>query len=83
LKSAKDDPNSIFADETFVGKIIKKEAKEGGILMGKGHTKLLNEVKGNHKVKLKKNIDETIKVFEEDSRSSVHKDAENKEVNKA
>lgn len=25
--------------------------------MGKGHTKLLNEVKGNHKVKLKKDLD--------------------------
>lgn len=29
LKRAKDDPNSIFADETFVGKIIKKENKNG------------------------------------------------------
>lgn len=31
--------------------------------MGKGHTKLLNEVKGNHKVKLKKDLAEVMDKF--------------------
>lgn len=31
--------------------------------MGKGHTKLMHEVKGNHKVKLKKDLDEAMDEF--------------------